>query len=166
MCMAVIHYRERFTEGRKRVEDDKRSGCLQTSRTAENRKGFCGSTCEPISAAVGGYSFAFHVTRISFTYSERDIALRKRSKIIILNGHTSITVRDIATVFVVGNSSVPRILRAFQDSGTSSPKRKGKCGLKRKTIPKTDKILIDNSKINPRKISKDLRRVYWIMVLK
>ncbi|GFS80671.1 hypothetical protein TNCV_86081 [Trichonephila clavipes] len=47
----------------------------------------------------------------------------------------------------VGNLSVSRILRTFQDSGTSSPKRNGKCGLKQNT-PRTDKIMIRNSKIS------------------
>lgn len=87
-----------------------------------------------------------------------DITPRKRSKIIALNEHTSMTVRDIATAVGVGKSSVSRILTTFQDSGSSSPKRKGKCGRKRKTTPRSDKILIRNSKINPRKTSTDLRR--------
>ncbi|GFU62266.1 uncharacterized protein TNCV_4859771 [Trichonephila clavipes] len=38
------------------------------------------------------------------------------------------TVRGIATVVGVGKSSVSR---TFQDSWSSTPKRKGKCGLKR-----------------------------------
>ncbi|GFX74154.1 HTH_Tnp_Tc3_2 domain-containing protein [Trichonephila clavipes] len=66
-------------------------------------------------------------------------------------------MRDIATVVRVGKSSVSRILRKFQDSGTSSPKRKGKCRGKWKTSPRTDKILIKNSKINARKTSTDLQ---------
>ncbi|GFU38280.1 HTH_Tnp_Tc3_2 domain-containing protein [Trichonephila clavipes] len=65
------------------------------------------------------------------------------------------TVIGISTVVGVGNSS---ILRTFQDSGTSSPKRNGKYELKRKTTPRTDNILIRNSKISRRKISKDLRK--------
>ncbi|GFS64730.1 HTH_Tnp_Tc3_2 domain-containing protein [Trichonephila clavipes] len=75
---------------------------------------------------------------------------KKRSKIITLNEHTSMTVRDIAAVVGVGNSSASKILKKFQDSGTFSPKRKGKCRLQRKTTPRTDKILIRNSKISPR----------------
>ncbi|GFU91623.1 hypothetical protein TNCV_2543851 [Trichonephila clavipes] len=44
-----------------------------------------------------------------------DITLRKRSKIIALNEHTSMTVRDIAMAVGVGKSSVSRILSTFQD---------------------------------------------------
>ena len=64
------------------------------------------------------------------------------------------TVRDIAIAVGVGKSSVSRILRTFQDSGSSFPK--GKCGCKQKKIPRTVKILIRNSIINPRKTSIDL----------
>ncbi|GFS76608.1 hypothetical protein TNCV_1622051 [Trichonephila clavipes] len=41
------------------------------------------------------------------------------------------SVRDLVTAVGVGKSNVSRILRTLQDSGTSSPKRKGKCGGKR-----------------------------------
>ncbi|GFU69265.1 uncharacterized protein TNCV_3285421 [Trichonephila clavipes] len=58
--------------------------------------------------------------------TEMDITLRKRSKIIALNEHSSMTVRDIATVFGVEKSSVSRIFEPFQDSLSSSGKRKGK----------------------------------------
>ena len=39
-----------------------------------------------------------------------------------------------------------------------SPKRKGKCGRKCKTTPRTDKLLITKSVICPDKTSKDLQR--------
>ncbi|GFT20586.1 hypothetical protein TNCV_2184101 [Trichonephila clavipes] len=82
------------------------------------------SSCEPFSTAAGGYNFVFLVTRITFTCSEMDITLRKLSKIITPNEHISMAVRDIATIADVGNSSVSRILRTFQDSGTSKKKKK------------------------------------------
>ncbi|GFX96087.1 HTH_Tnp_Tc3_2 domain-containing protein [Trichonephila clavipes] len=68
------------------------------------------------------------------------------------------TVGDIATVVGVSKSSVSRILRTFQESGIFSLKRKGKFERNRKTIPRTDKILIRNRKINPRKTNKGLRK--------
>ncbi|GFS77137.1 HTH_Tnp_Tc3_2 domain-containing protein [Trichonephila clavipes] len=110
------------------------------------------------SVAAGGYYFAFRVTRITFAFSKIDITPRKRSKIIVPNEHTSMTVKNVATVVGLSKSSVSRILRTFQGSGTSFLKRKGKCGSKRKTTPGTDKILIRNCKINPRETSKDLRK--------
>lgn len=87
-----------------------------------------------------------------------DITPKKRAKVIALKEHTSMTIRDIATAVGVGKSSVSRIVRTFQDSGSLSPRRKGKCGRKRKTTPRTDKILIRNSKQHPKKTSTDLRR--------
>ncbi|GFW66668.1 HTH_Tnp_Tc3_2 domain-containing protein [Trichonephila clavipes] len=82
-----------------------------------------------------------------------DITPRKRSKIIACNEHISMTVRDVATAVGVNKS---RILRTFLDSETSYPKRKVKCDCKRKTTPRTDKVLIRNIKINPKKNSIDL----------
>lgn len=102
--------------------------------------------------------FALCVTRVAFVCLKMDITPRKRAKIIALKDHTSMTVRDIASAVGVGKSSVSRILTTFKESGSSSPKRRGKCGRKRKTTLRTDKILIRNSKINPRKTSSDLRR--------
>lgn len=80
-----------------------------------------------------------------------DITPKKRAKVIALKEHTSMTIRDIATAVGVGKSSVSRIVRTFQDSGSLSPRRKGKCRRKRKTTPRTDKILIRNSKKHPDK---------------
>ncbi|GFW64980.1 HTH_Tnp_Tc3_2 domain-containing protein [Trichonephila clavipes] len=58
---------------------------------------------------------------------------------------------DIGTVVGVGNSSVSRILGTFQDSGSLSTKIKGKSGLKQKTTPRTDKILLRNKKNKSKK---------------
>lgn len=68
------------------------------------------------------------------------------------------TVRDIAAAVGVGKSSVSRIINQQNKFGTLSPKRKSKCGRKRKTTPRTDKFLVRNSKMHPRKTSTDLQR--------
>ena len=75
-------------------------------------------------------------------------------------------VRDIAMAVGVGKSSVSTILRTFQDFGSSSPRRKGKCERKRKTNPRTEETLRRNSKINSRKTSTDLRRYLLNYVVK
>ncbi|GFU58990.1 hypothetical protein TNCV_4125731 [Trichonephila clavipes] len=49
-----------------------------------------------IFVAAGGYNSAFRVIRVTFACSKMDITLRKCSKIIALNEHTSITVRERA----------------------------------------------------------------------
>ncbi|GFX26412.1 HTH_Tnp_Tc3_2 domain-containing protein [Trichonephila clavipes] len=50
------------------------------------------------------------------------------------------------------------VSRKFHNSGSSSPKRKVKCGRSWKTTPRIDNILIRSSKINPRKASIDISR--------
>ena len=73
---------------------------------------------------TGGYNFAFRVSTVTFAYSKMNKTPREHFKIITLNEHTPMTVRDIATAVGEGKSSVSRLLRTFQDSGSSSPKRK------------------------------------------
>ncbi|XP_075228128.1 cystathionine gamma-lyase-like [Lycorma delicatula] len=85
-----------------------------------------------------------------------DITQRKHVKIIALEVHTSMMVRDISSAVSVCKSSEPRILTTFKKSGSLLPKRKGKCGQNGKLFQEL-KILIRNSKINPRKISSDLK---------
>lgn len=87
-----------------------------------------------------------------------DITPRKRTKIVTLSQHTSMTVRDIAAAVGVGKSSVSRIINQQKNFGTVSPKRKSKCGRKRKTTPRTDKFLVRNSIMHPYKTSRDLQR--------
>ncbi|GFU62796.1 uncharacterized protein TNCV_1350511 [Trichonephila clavipes] len=72
-----------------------------------------------------------------------DTTPRKRTKIVTLSQHTSMTVRDIAAAAGVGKSSVSRIINQQKNFGTVSPKRKSKCGLKRKTTPRTKITLLD-----------------------
>ncbi|GFV12097.1 hypothetical protein TNCV_3813991 [Trichonephila clavipes] len=69
----------------------------------------------PFGVVTGGYNFTFHVTLVTFASSEMDVTPRKRSKIITLNGHTSMCVGDVATVVDVGASSVLRFLIIFSN---------------------------------------------------
>ena len=54
--------------------------------------------------AAASYNFAFRVSHV--ICAKMDITPRKSSKIISLNEHTSLSVRDIATAVGVGKSSV------------------------------------------------------------
>ena len=108
--------------------------------------------------AVGGYNFAFRVSRATFACLKMDITPKKCFKTIFLNEHTSMTVRDIAMALGESKWSVSRILRTFQDSESSSPKRKRKRRHKRKTTSRTEKIVIRNNIINTRKTSSDFQR--------
>lgn len=86
-----------------------------------------------------------------------DITPRKRTRIITLSQHTSMSVRHIVAAVGVGKSSVSRIINQQKNFWTVSPKRQCKCGRKRKTTPRTDKFLVRNSKMHPRKTSTDLQ---------
>jgi transposase len=86
------------------------------------------------------------------------ITPEKRAKTVVRNEHTSMTVRDIASVVGVGKSSVSRILCPYKDSGSFFPNGKGKCGRKRKTTLRTDQLLLRNSRLHPTVTSKNLQR--------
>lgn len=87
-----------------------------------------------------------------------DITPKKRSKVITLNEHTSMTQRQIAEECGISLGAVNRIIKQKLNLGTISPQRKGHCGRKRKTTTKDDVILLRNSKINPQKTSIDLKK--------
>ena len=88
----------------------------------------------------------------------KDITPRKRSKVIALKENTEMTVRDISMATGLSRSSVSRLILAHKRLGTVSPRRKGKCGRKRKTTVRDDMMLLRNSKKDPRKTSCDLQR--------
>lgn len=102
--------------------------------------------------------FVLRMKRVAFVCLKMDITPRKRAKMIALKYHTTMTVRDVASAVGVCISSVSRILTKFKQSRSSSPQRRGKCGRKRNTTPRTDTILVRNSKIHPRRSSSDLQR--------
>ncbi|GFU18351.1 HTH_Tnp_Tc3_2 domain-containing protein [Trichonephila clavipes] len=87
-----------------------------------------------------------------------NITPRKRTKIVSLCQHTSMTVRDIAAAVGVVKSSVSRIIDEQKNLVALSPKRKSKRGRKCKTKSRTDKFLVQNSTIHPYKTSRDLQR--------
>ena len=87
-----------------------------------------------------------------------DITPRKRSKIVTLHEHSSMTQRQIAQECKVSLGAVNKIIHLHLQTGTVSPKRKGHCGRKRKTTSRDDAMIIRNSKIDPRKTSDMLKR--------
>lgn len=87
-----------------------------------------------------------------------DITPRKRTKIVTLSEHTSMTQRDIAKRCNVSVGAVNKILKQKRDTGTIEVNRKGRCGRKRKTTARDEAFLIRESKLNPRKTSQQLQR--------
>jgi hypothetical protein len=86
-----------------------------------------------------------------------DLTPRKRSKIIKLHEHTSLTQREIAEQCEVRLGAVKKIIKLKNETDSISPQRKGRCGRKRKTIFK-DVFLLRQSKIDPHKTSFDLQK--------
>lgn len=82
-----------------------------------------------------------------------DITPRKRTKIVTLHEHTDKTYREIAAVVGVSLATVSRVIKLKQETGSFSPKRKGKCGRKKKTSPRDDAYLLRQSRKDPRKTS-------------
>ncbi|GFR25760.1 hypothetical protein TNCT_393531 [Trichonephila clavata] len=63
----------------------------------------------------------------SDVYLKIDITPRKRTRIVTLSQHTSITVRDIATAVAVGKSNVSSIVNQQKNFWRLCPKGKNKC---------------------------------------
>ena len=62
---------------------------------------------------------------------------RKRTSIMTLHEHTEKTYREIAGTVGVSLATVSRVVKMKKETGSVTPKRKGKCGRKRKTTPET-----------------------------
>lgn len=90
--------------------------------------------------------------------SKMDISPKKRTKIVTLSEHTSMTQRDIAKECCVSLGAVNKILKKKRETGTIEVNRKGKCGRKRKTTARDEVFLIRESRLNPRKTSQELQQ--------
>ena len=82
-----------------------------------------------------------------------DVSPRKRASILTLRKNTEKTYREISKLVGVSISTISRIMKMKKETGSVTPKPKGKCGRKRKTTPKDDAYLIRESVKNPRKTS-------------
>jgi len=82
-----------------------------------------------------------------------DITPKKRTKIVTLSEHTSMTQKDIAKECDVSLGAVNKILKRKRETGMIGVNRKGKCERKRKTTARDKTFLLRESKLNPRKTS-------------
>ncbi|KAJ4427681.1 hypothetical protein ANN_25330 [Periplaneta americana] len=88
-----------------------------------------------------------------------DTTPRKRSKIITLAEHSSMTQRQIAAECHIGLATVNSIIKRYRETESITPqKKKGNCSRKRKTSPADDRLIIRKSKLNPRLTAVDLTR--------
>ncbi|KAJ4436473.1 hypothetical protein ANN_16504 [Periplaneta americana] len=69
-----------------------------------------------------------------------DTTPRKRSKIITLAEHSSMTQRQIAAERHIGLATVNSIIKRYRETGSITPQKKGNCGRKRKTSPADDRL--------------------------
>jgi len=86
-----------------------------------------------------------------------DTTPRKRVKILTLAQNCSKTQSEIADLCGVSQSVVSKLLKRYRDNASISPRRRGKCGRKRKTTARDDQILLRESKKDARKSSTDLK---------
>jgi len=70
-----------------------------------------------------------------------DTTPNMREGVLTLYRYCQKTSREIAGMVGMSQSTVCRIIRRFKETGTTSPRRKGKCGRKCKTSAKDDKML-------------------------
>ena len=86
-----------------------------------------------------------------------DITARNGSKIITLSEHTSMIQRQIALECSLSVDAVKRIIRQQSETGSISPRRKARCGSKRKTSKRDDSMLLRLSRQDPRMTSDMLK---------
>ena len=85
-----------------------------------------------------------------------DISPRKHASIVTLHQYNQASSRDMSKKIGVPQTSVSRIIRQYQTTGSVSPKWKGKCGCKRKTTAKDDAYILKKSKQDPSKSSVEI----------
>ena len=87
-----------------------------------------------------------------------DVTPRKRAKVLALHHHTKKSQREITKCVGVSQPTVHRLIKKFQIEKDLTPNRKGSCGRKKKTTPRTDAYLHRESKLNRRKTSFQLQQ--------
>ena len=86
-----------------------------------------------------------------------DISPRKGASIVTFYQYNQASVRDISKTIGVPQTSVSRITTQYQTTRSVSPKRKEKCGRKRKITAKDDAYILKKTKQDPSKSSVEIR---------
>ena len=85
--------------------------------------------------------FVFLTIRRCIIEIMADTTPKKHEGILTLYRHCQKTSREIAGMVGVSQSTVCRIIQRYKETGTTPPRRKGKCGRKRKMSARDDKML-------------------------
>ena len=88
-----------------------------------------------------------------------DDSPRKRTSILTLHKNTEKTFREISNIVGVSISTISRVLKIKKETGSVTSKRKGKCGRKRKTTPRDDAYLLQESVKGPKKTSYAIKTI-------
>ena len=86
------------------------------------------------------------------------ITPKERASILSLHEHCQASTGEIPKLCNIGQTAVARIIMQFKETESLTPKRKGKCGQKRKTTAKDHAYLLRKSKLDPKKGSSDLQK--------
>ena len=81
-----------------------------------------------------------------------DISPRKRASIVTLHQYNPASSKHISKKIGVPQTSVFRIIRQYQTTGSVNQKRKGMCGCKRKTTAKNDAYILKKSKTHQKAV--------------
>ena len=95
--------------------------------------------------------------------NKMDITPRKRSQIVTLSVYCHKTQREIAKICKVSQRAVCNILKLKKFTGFVSPKRRGRCGRKRKTSARDDRKILSESVKYPRKTSDQINQSVTLM---
>ena len=80
-----------------------------------------------------------------------DVSPRKRANILTLRENADKSYREISKIVGASKSTLSRVVKMKKETGTATPKRKGKCGRKRKTTPRDDTYVLQESVKDPKK---------------
>ena len=82
-----------------------------------------------------------------------NVTPRKPVNVLALHQHTKKSQKEIAKCVGVNQPTVHRLIKKFQIEKDLTPNKKGNCGRKKITTPRTDAYLLRESKFNSRKTS-------------
>ena len=94
-----------------------------------------------------------------------NISPRKRSSIVTLHQYNQALSRAISRKIGVPQTSVS-IIRQYQATGSVCPKRKEKCGRKRKTTTNDNAYILKKSKQDSSKSSVEIKMIWMVLELR
>ena len=103
---------------------------------------------------------------VSQPQCQMDVITRKHTKIVKLHKHTAKTCREIAALVGTSLAAVSRVIKLKQDTGSVSPKCKGKCGRKKKITSGDNVTYSDKVKKIPAIRATHRIRVWRIRIFK